>query len=89
MCPLSCRRSQELGEYGDAIMTCMQCFQGVDTLRQLTVREACEGVYLRKEGGWRGFQGGDTLRQLTVGRARGGHCGAYGADDEGGARVLR
>ncbi|PNH02757.1 hypothetical protein TSOC_011227, partial [Tetrabaena socialis] len=30
------KKSQELGEYGDAIMTCVQCFQGVDTLRQLS-----------------------------------------------------
>ncbi|KAG2485571.1 hypothetical protein HYH03_015735 [Edaphochlamys debaryana] len=41
------KRSQELGEYGDAIMTCVQCFQGVDTLRQLSVSGELRGSVQR------------------------------------------
>ncbi|KXZ47615.1 hypothetical protein GPECTOR_34g774 [Gonium pectorale] len=52
----SLKKSQELGEYGDAIMTCIQCFQGVDTLRQLTVsselRATVQRLYV------------DTLRRM-------------------------
>ncbi|GFR44590.1 hypothetical protein Agub_g5868 [Astrephomene gubernaculifera] len=52
------KRAQELGEYGDAIMTCVQCFQGVDSLRQLTVsselRATVQRLYL------------DTLRRMDA-----------------------
>lgn len=37
--PPANRKLQEMGEYGDAIMTCVQCFQGLEVMRQLTVRE--------------------------------------------------
>ncbi|KAG2448902.1 hypothetical protein HYH02_006250 [Chlamydomonas schloesseri] len=50
------KKSQELGEYGDAIMTCVQCFQGVDSLRQLAVsgdlRASVQRAYV------------DTLRRM-------------------------
>ncbi|EFJ46296.1 hypothetical protein VOLCADRAFT_93432 [Volvox carteri f. nagariensis] len=52
----SLKKSQELGEYGDAIMTCVQCFQGLESLGQLTVsaelRASVQRLYL------------DTLRRL-------------------------
>ncbi|GLC36679.1 hypothetical protein PLESTB_000129400 [Pleodorina starrii] len=52
----SLKKSQELGEYGDAIMTCVQCFQGLESLRQLTVcselRVTVQRLYL------------DTLRRM-------------------------
>lgn len=33
------RKAQERGDYGEAILLCVQCFQGVDTLRQLGVSQ--------------------------------------------------
>lgn len=51
-----CRRQQEMGEYGEAVMTCVQSFQGVDSLKHLTVRAraracACVGGACRGGGG--------------------------------------
>eukprot|EP00198_Chlamydomonas_reinhardtii_P001173 XP_001690508.1 predicted protein [Chlamydomonas reinhardtii] len=50
------KKSQELGEYGDAILTCVQCFQGMDSLRQLAVsgdlRASVQRAYV------------DTLRRM-------------------------
>ena len=31
------RHAQDAGEYGEAILLCVQCFQGVDALRELKV----------------------------------------------------
>ncbi|MEW5316011.1 MAG: hypothetical protein WDW38_007404 [Sanguina aurantia] len=33
----SLKRAQERGDYGEAILLCVQCFQGVDSLRELTL----------------------------------------------------
>ena len=37
-----------MGEYGEAIMLCVQCFQGVDTVKELGVGGAAPGG----GGGW-------------------------------------
>jgi hypothetical protein len=37
MLSLRCRVAQETGEYGEAILLCVECFQGVDTLQHLSV----------------------------------------------------
>ncbi|GIL58297.1 hypothetical protein Vafri_13375 [Volvox africanus] len=54
----SLKKSQEIGEYGDAIMTCVQCFQGLESLTQLTVsgelRATVQRLYL------------DTLRRMDT-----------------------
>ena len=43
-CP-PCRRAQEQGEYGEAILLCVQCFQGVEALKDLKVGHAARGSF--------------------------------------------
>lgn len=39
----ACRQAQEGGDYGEAILLCVDCFQGVESMAGLTVRPG-EGV---------------------------------------------
>jgi hypothetical protein len=32
-----CRKAQEAGDYGEAMMLCVECFQGVESLKDLSV----------------------------------------------------
>lgn len=43
----SVRKAQESGDYGEAIMLCIECFKGVSTLSDLTVSEELRGTVQR------------------------------------------